>query len=205
MLAEGRAHAAGTSPAEAIAAFSEGFIRQYPTLRSSQFNVLLNAIDRADWSRDKSRPEAKACLHQIVYMSRARHPFTDLELERLCANSARRNADRNVTGLLLYDGKRFIQALEGDELAVKEAMSRILADSRHYNVEYIVNGSIDRRRFIDWTMELNPLVTGLQANNFLRQVKADVADVEDAQLQAAFIGFAYLANERAVLCRSAAN
>jgi hypothetical protein len=205
MFADGRIVSADVASAEMMAAFSEGFIRQYPAPPSSQFNVLLNAIDRADWSRDKTNPEAKARLHQLVYMSRAREPFSDDDLARLCTNSAARNADRNVTGLLLYDGKRFIQALEGEEQAVRAAMSRIEADPRHYAIEYIADQPIDRRRFIDWTMELSPLTPGLQSNNFLQQVKADVADVEDAQLQAAFIGFAYLANDRATGCRSIAH
>lgn len=135
-------------------------------------------------------------MHQLVYLSRARRAFTQDDLVQLCARSASKNAGNHVTGLLLYDGKRFMQALEGEEPAVRAAMRRIEDDPRHYNIDYLTDRPIENRRFGDWAMDFKPAASGCCSREFLQKVKEDVAQVQDPELQAAFIGFALLASAR---------
>jgi len=91
-------------------------------------------------------------LHQIVYVSAASAPFDNAALERLLERSRRRNAERDVTGLLLHVDGSFIQVLEGTEEAVEEIYARIREDDRHEQLLILQRGPIEARRFDGWAM-----------------------------------------------------
>jgi len=57
-----------------------------------------------------------------------------------------------VTGILLYRGGNFIQALEGPDDAVEATYQRIRRDPRHYGVYVLVDEPLDQRRFESWSM-----------------------------------------------------
>jgi hypothetical protein len=63
-----------------------------------------------------------------------------------------RNHEANVTGVLVYHDGNFLQALEGDETAIRAIFSRIEKDPRHGDVRVLhSNGSLGKRRlFGDW-------------------------------------------------------
>jgi len=58
----------------------------------------------------------------IVYVSSATRPLEENELLDMLKTCQRNNARTNVTGLLLYKGGNFMQALEGLLLMFKENM-----------------------------------------------------------------------------------
>lgn len=64
-------------------------------------------------------------MHHIVYMSRATKHLSPDELYYLCHQSAEHNRDNSITGLLIYDGHRYMQLIEGDKNSVEALMSRI--------------------------------------------------------------------------------
>lgn len=70
-------------------------------------------------------------MHQLTYISTVNGSLPDAELERILASSRRNNERSGITGLLVFDGKRFLQALEGDRAAVENAFLRIKTDPRH--------------------------------------------------------------------------
>lgn len=73
------------------------------------------------------------------------------DLERKAGKS---NAERGITGLLVLAGNVFVQALEGDPVEVTALFARIVADSRHKQVELVsFEGRVDRL-FSDWAMRL---------------------------------------------------
>ncbi len=57
------------------------------------------------------------------------------------------NAAHDVTGLLIFDGMRFCQQLEGSQKEVLVLTERISNDPRHTNVVVFHHGSIAERRF----------------------------------------------------------
>ena len=65
----------------------------------------------------------------VAYASSASTDFSPEELTDLLAVSRARNAAAGVTGLLVYKGGNFLQALEGPEDAVRATMQRISAIS----------------------------------------------------------------------------
>ena len=63
------------------------------------------------------------------------------------------NGLRNITGLLLYNGKgTFLQALEGESDLVDSLFERICKDNRHERVVCISRRPIERRDFPAWKM-----------------------------------------------------
>lgn len=135
-------------------------------------------------------------MYQIVYLSRATRIFSDEAVQQLCKKSFDANFAHGVTGLLLFDGNRFIQALEGERDAVDNVMRRIVADRRHDSIVFLSDGLVETRQFGNWSMDYKRADEGCCSEGFLGKVKADVADVRDPALQAAFIGFASLSSSR---------
>lgn len=91
-------------------------------------------------------------LVSLVYTSTAAHPFRESALEELLTTSRRLNAERDVTGMLLYREGRFIQVLEGARAVVTGLAQRIADDSRHQDMRVLMTESIPRRTFGEWTM-----------------------------------------------------
>lgn len=62
------------------------------------------------------------------------------------------NAEHNITGLLIFDGMRFCQQLEGAQTEVVALMERISKDSRHCNVEIFHQAPLAERRFKNFSL-----------------------------------------------------
>lgn len=93
-----------------------------------------------------------ASNYVIAYASTATRDFTTDDLTELLATSRRRNAESDVTGLLLHRGGNFLQVLEGPEAAVRETMQRISRDRRHHAVVDLYEGWQAERLFGGWEM-----------------------------------------------------
>lgn len=96
-----------------------------------------------------NNPLAPYCL---VYLSQATHDFPEHELSDLLAVSRRNNAATGITGLLMYEARLFMQALEGPKAAVEGLFQRIKRDPRHTDVQIVCEDSIERRYFGPWRM-----------------------------------------------------
>lgn len=131
-------------------------------------------------------------VYQLVYVSRASRPLDDPELAGLAAEAARFNADHAITGLLLHDGWRFIQALEGQQSEVEALMARIENDPRHDSIAYIERRPVAARQFRGWAMDVRRVRDATGAQAFLDDLRDALADVDDIRLLAAFLGFAML-------------
>jgi hypothetical protein len=96
-------------------------------------------------------------LFQIVYVSSATRPFSDADLVALLAKSRKRNSELGVTGLLLYRDGNFMQALEGEEPAVRNVHSRLALDPRHTGLLTLLQGPVEARAFSGWSMGFRKL------------------------------------------------
>src|SRR5690242_5872482 len=92
-------------------------------------------------------------VYQLVYISRAVRPLDDIDLTQLAAEAARFNGRQAITGLLLHDGGRFIQALEGVQPQVEALMTRIARDPRHDSIAYVERRAVPERQFGGWAMD----------------------------------------------------
>ncbi len=90
--------------------------------------------------------------YQLVYVSVRAAECKDTEIEKILESCIRNNAKIDVTGVLLYSDKKFIQCLEGDYAQIISLYDKIKEDKRHKNVILISLGSIKERSFPSWQM-----------------------------------------------------
>ena len=65
-------------------------------------------------------------MRQVVYISSIKSGFaSSTDPEAILTVSRRNNARDNISGLLFFNGKRFLQALEGDDAMVDATYARI--------------------------------------------------------------------------------
>ena len=91
-------------------------------------------------------------LYEVLYVSTIA-PDQPLSVVAEIAGRARVvNAELDITGLLIFDGQRFCQQLEGPQKAVLKLIERIRNDPRHINVEVLHHGPLAGRRFQQFTL-----------------------------------------------------
>jgi hypothetical protein len=92
-------------------------------------------------------------MHQIVYTSTATEHLSCADLNELLLGARNRNKTLGVSGMLVFHGGTFLQALEGEKRAVNEIFASILTDPRHRDIEVLHRGpGFDQRVFGDWSM-----------------------------------------------------
>lgn len=91
-------------------------------------------------------------LRAIAYASEAAPDLSGERMRRLVADALKFNESAAVTGVLLFDGTRFLQYIEGPEPGINAAYARILAASSHSGVVELNRGRIGRRQFPQWWM-----------------------------------------------------
>ena len=98
-------------------------------------------------------------MFQLVYVSSGVKPFSSDELLQLLVTSRQNNEKLGISGMLLYKGGDFMQALEGDEAAVRSMSARIATDPRHGEITTVLQGPCEAREFPDWSMGFQDLST----------------------------------------------
>ncbi|MFC4291726.1 BLUF domain-containing protein [Sphingorhabdus arenilitoris] len=92
---------------------------------------------------------------RLLYISTADKNSKDSDqIRALTAAAAERNKQNGLTGLLIFDGYRFMQYLEGEETRVRETFQRIKADKRHFAVVTLSEKFGEERQFEQWDMAL---------------------------------------------------
>jgi len=86
-------------------------------------------------------------LSTIIYRSQLTDSVSPEELLALVAHSSAKNAAKEVTGILLFDGEHFFQVLEGNMEAVLAVYHRIGRDERHFNLIELMRDYAPARRF----------------------------------------------------------
>jgi hypothetical protein len=90
--------------------------------------------------------------YQLIYSSDASIPMQSDDLEDLLEQARERNAQRGITGALVYVDGIFLQILEGEAATIKALMARISSDLRHEGATVLQEGDVPSPRFSDWTM-----------------------------------------------------
>lgn len=91
-------------------------------------------------------------MHLITYVSTARQLFSTDALRALLIKSRDNNLRLDVTGMLLYRGGNFIQAIEGPKESISLLYAKIRSDASHYNVMTLLDEPIQARAFPNWRM-----------------------------------------------------
>ena len=91
-------------------------------------------------------------LHQIFYTSVATAPLGAVGISELLVKARDKNQRLEITGILTYHNRRFMQLLEGEEKRVNDLYETIQKDPRHRSVELLFSGATQQRDFGSWAM-----------------------------------------------------
>ena len=91
-------------------------------------------------------------IFRLTYLSTPVDLFTGDDLDDIEAKSLVANDARDVTGLLIVNGKRILQILEGRESAVRELYGKISKDPRHTITKLVSTLEDEERMLLTWNM-----------------------------------------------------
>lgn len=101
-------------------------------------------------------------LKTLTYVSRASLDLTERDLQDILEAARRRNALEGITGLLIFNGVRFLQVIEGAETAIDGLVTDLRRDWRHTSFEVQDERYVLARSFPDWSMHLVQVSTTFQ-------------------------------------------
>ena len=93
-------------------------------------------------------------LKTLTYTSLARLDINDTDLRDILTDARDLNAIDGITGMLIFNGTRFLQMLEGSPKAIDDLVERLRRDRRHSSLEIREDRPIDVPSFAGWSMEL---------------------------------------------------
>ncbi|WP_423178820.1 MULTISPECIES: BLUF domain-containing protein [unclassified Stenotrophomonas] len=115
-------------------------------------------------------------IQAVVYVSGAdveiagdKLGLSNGKLDQIVDDAARFNRDAGVTGVLLFDGERFLQYLEGPEDGLSVAYSRVLGASSHNGIVELQRGRVGQRRLPFWPTKWLPV----ESDELRRLARAD--------------------------------
>ncbi|MDE2584480.1 MAG: BLUF domain-containing protein [Betaproteobacteria bacterium] len=89
---------------------------------------------------------------QLVYESQASDSLVEADVLDILKKSQTRNNQAGISGLLLFQGGRFLQFIEGRAVEVERLFERISQDSRHREIRTLVTMTGDRLLMPTWAM-----------------------------------------------------
>jgi hypothetical protein len=128
-------------------------------------------------------------LSQYLYISTA-PTLPREEVDSILAASARNNPQRGITGLLLFNGRNFLQLLEGEEGEVAALMQTITADPRHSGVSVLDRRSITVRSCPDWAMNRVMIAESIDSRRDM--LESDLPRGLDPEVRKMIVNFAVL-------------
>ncbi|EMA4766851.1 diguanylate phosphodiesterase [Cronobacter sakazakii] len=93
-------------------------------------------------------------LSTLIYRSRLKGDIDQASLQAIVRQAQTRNAQMQVSGILVFDGHQFLQVLEGPLHAVEALFGRISQDERHDFVVELMRDYAPRRHFENVGMAL---------------------------------------------------
>ena len=80
--------------------------------------------------------------HQLLYVSHLVSGVRYDVFAAICQISRKNNAERSLSGVLLFDGHRFCQLLEGPRQSLAQTRQSIASDPRHESMTSLVDRSL---------------------------------------------------------------
>jgi len=91
-------------------------------------------------------------LSCILYVSSAAGPISEAQIDHLLTRARARNAEANITGILLQRNGSFMQYIEGMDTDLQRIYTIIKNDPLHKGIIELMNEPIQTRVFPQWAM-----------------------------------------------------
>ncbi|WP_066559404.1 BLUF domain-containing protein [Croceicoccus bisphenolivorans] len=129
-------------------------------------------------------------MRQLLYTSTATPDITERDVRLIVGASQYRNAIEEITGILLFDGQRFLQFVEGAGPAITALMHRLYGDPRHGDIVVRHDVMVERRTFPIWSMRWVHLADRVEARR--ETIGRTIPTTLDSKVQREVHGFASL-------------
>lgn len=91
-------------------------------------------------------------LIRLIYASTANDSVDLNEFKNILQQAQANNYRNDLTGMLAFNSKVFLQALEGSRKQVNELYSKLVRDPRHHTVTVLGYKEIEERHWASWSM-----------------------------------------------------
>lgn len=128
-------------------------------------------------------------LYCYAYLSTIRPEISLTRVYDIVKSSRAFNRQHDITGLLVFDGWRFFQYIEGEESEVRALVERIRCDERHEHFTELLSRPMGGpRHFRNWSMgyavtadeSLLADLVGIDDSRFFERVR-DIVSVIDLE------------------------
>lgn len=96
-------------------------------------------------------------LAQLIYVSNRKSNCTEQEIEKILESCKKNNPGLDITGVLLYNNKIFLQLVEGEYKIIIETYDKIKKDNRHEKCVMLSCVTIKEKSFSSWNMGLKKI------------------------------------------------
>lgn len=96
--------------------------------------------------------EKTPIIKQMVYISKARPGLKASDVEAILESARGKNQGLDITGFLLFNGKTFVQLLEGPPENVTRLYGQIERDERHSGTQVLLEHRTASRLLSSWAM-----------------------------------------------------
>jgi hypothetical protein len=122
-------------------------------------------------------------VRQIIYFSTASDRQDSIVIAGILAQSRQHNLRDAITGLLVGGGHRYLQVIEGPDVAIRRLTARLRRDDRHLGMTILVDRHVDRPSFSGWSMAFTNEPQLGEYANFSDLVAKMRAGLTDAKLR----------------------
>ncbi|WP_448564029.1 BLUF domain-containing protein [Thalassotalea ganghwensis] len=95
-------------------------------------------------------------LVRLIYASKTQEDFGPQNIENIIDKARVYNHQHDITGILCFSNKYFLQCLEGSRTSVNNLYHKILNDDRHKEALMLEYTEISERDFGQWEMGYVP-------------------------------------------------
>lgn len=95
-------------------------------------------------------------LTRIIYCSTATEGVDIKEFKQILETAQKNNAANDLTGMLMFNSRIFLQVLEGDREQVNRLYNTLEKDPRHANLMILKYERIHSRQWAQWSMSFAP-------------------------------------------------
>lgn len=91
----------------------------------------------------------------LIYLSEATDAAYPIEptLNQIFESARRRNPEKDIFGALFYSNGIFLQAVEGPDAEIDDLLEKLKDDSRHHNLQVLVEQPITHHSMQEWNMQ----------------------------------------------------
>ena len=116
---------------------------------------------------------------QLAFISTFGLSVTEKDITDILDRSRKNNRTDEITGILIADGMRFLQVLEGDRKKVQATFARIGVDKRHFAIFKLIDREAPDRDFGEWDMAYRQVQNATDEDDLVKQAGLMTSKLQD--------------------------